>query len=177
MPRLVYYVAQSIDGFIADSNGGVGFLDHLDEEGGDFGYAEFYARIDSLIMGRATYDFVRSMGVWHYAGKPTVVMTSRPEDDAPAGVRFSSADPESVLREVRAAGGSSTWLVGGGQLAASFCAKGLIDEWIVTVIPHLLGAGAPLTGGVPTDTRLELSGHECMASGVVQLCYRLRTAE
>ena len=87
--RLVYYVAQTVDGFIADRTGGVGFLDGLDESGGDYGYGEFYAGIDSLVMGRATYDFVRSMGVWHYAGKPTVVMTSRPGDDAPEDVRFA----------------------------------------------------------------------------------------
>ena len=173
MTRLVYYVAQSVDGFIADEAGGVGFLDGLDETGEDYGYADFYSGVDSLVMGRATYDFVRSMGVWHYAGKPTVVMTSRPGDDAPEGVRFSSGDPRQVLDEVRAAGGRSTWLVGGGRLAGAFGAAGLIDEWIVTVIPCVLGAGVSLVSGMPATTALELIDHVSYRGGVVQLRYRI----
>ncbi|MCA8981850.1 MAG: dihydrofolate reductase, partial [Planctomycetes bacterium] len=171
--RLVYYVAQTVDGFIADRTGGVGFLDGLDESGGDYGYGEFYAGIDSLVMGRATYDFVRSMGVWHYAGKPTVVMTSRPGDDAPEDVRFSDRGPREVLEEVRAAGGGSTWLVGGGRLAGAFCAADLIDEWVVTVIPCVLGSGVPLASGMPATTKLELIDQASFRGGLVQLRYRI----
>lgn len=174
MTRLCYYVAQSVDGFIAEEDGGVAFLDGIGAEGEDFGYSDFYAGIDSLVMGRATYDFVRDTGVWHYAGKPTIVMTSRPGDDAPDGVQFMDGDPREVLDALRAAGGRSTWLVGGGRLAASFRAAGLIDEWIVTLIPCVLGAGVPLAGGMPKTTELELVDHTAYGAGVVQLRYRTR---
>lgn len=178
MSRLVYYAAQSVDGFIADRQGGIGFLDDfgtLDDGGEDYGYNEFYAGIDSLVMGRATYDFVRDAGVWHYAGKPTSVLTSRVAEDAPADVRFTNGDPRQVLKEVRAAGGRDTWLVGGGRLAAAFLEAGLIDEWIVTVIPCVLGDGISLACGIPALTKLEFVGHRTYPSGVVQLRYRSKS--
>ena len=172
MTRLVYYVAQSLDGFIADEEGGVGFLDCVEEAGEDYGYHEFYEGVDSLVMGRATYDFVAAHGTWHYAGKPAWVLTSRPIEDPFDGVTVTSASPEAVLAEIRAAGLTSTWLVGGGRLAAAYLAAGLVDEWVVSVVPAVLGAGARLVPAAAGS--LELTGQRTYPSGLCQLTYRTR---
>lgn len=170
--RLVYYVAQSIDGFIADPDDGVGFLDEIPPpEGEDYGYGAFYAGIDSLIMGRGTYDFVERAGVdWPYPGKPSWVMTGRTLPSERDDITVTSKSPREVLTEVRARGLTQTWLVGGGSLAGAFENEGLLDQWIITIAPFVLGAGVPLAAGVK-PTRLALTSHTAYASGFVQLVY------
>ena len=86
MARIVYYVAASLDGFIADSAGGVDWL----PDGGsdDYRYDDFYAGVQALAMGRSTYDQVRGFGEWPYPGKPAYVFTHSPPPEGPEGVRF-----------------------------------------------------------------------------------------
>ena len=99
MPRVIVYIAMSLDGFIADRDGGVGWLDdiHPSEADGDFGYAEFYDSVGSLIMGRATYDQVLDFGAWPYPGKPTCVFTSNPPGDDHPDVEFVSGNPKAFV--------------------------------------------------------------------------------
>ena len=86
MARIVYYVAASLDGFIADSAGGVDWLPS--GESNDYRYAEFYAGVEALVMGRRTYDQALSFGEWPYPGKPAYVFTQSPPGDGPQGVQF-----------------------------------------------------------------------------------------
>ena len=191
MPQITLYIAASVDGYIADAAGGVGWLPSGDDgntgEGGDYGYGAFYAGVDAIVMGRRTYDQVRQFGVpWPYAGKPVYVFTTRPPDDAPpAGVRFLRSDAADFVRTIapRHAAGS-IWLVGGANLAGQFRAAGLIDEYRVFVIPIILGRGIPLFGGdgdydgngngngVAPPTALRLVETQAFADGVVMLRYR-----
>lgn len=174
MARLVYYVAQTLDGFIAEPDGGVRFLDGLGEDGDDFGYAGFEAGIDSLIMGRGTYEFVEATGTWPYAGKPTWLMTSHPVATPPLDAHVTDASPAEVLRAIRETGATDTWLVGGGRLAGAFAQAGLIDEWIVTVVPNVMGQGVPLAAPLRALVGLDLVRNETCKQGVVQLTYRKR---
>ncbi len=183
MPKIVYYVAASLDGYVADADGGVGWLPEGDSD--DYGYADFYAGVDALVMGRRTYDQVLGFGQWPYAGKPAYVFTSNPPDDNPHGVEFVSASPTEFAQLIAARYPGVVWLVGGGNLAEQFRLAGLIDEYLVHVIPVILGRGIPLTSPGhstsprhsgesrnPPPTRLELVESQSYDDGVVMLRYR-----
>lgn len=173
MPRVKLYIAASLDGFIADRDGGVGWLDdiHPSEADGDFGYAEFYDSVGSLVMGRATYDQVLDFGAWPYPGKPSYVFTSHPPDGDHPNVEFISGDPRAFIKSLRAGSEQDIWLVGGGKLIASFREHGLIDEYIMTTIPVLLGDGIPLFPGNQTPGELRLVDVKRFDSGLAQLKY------
>ena len=182
MSQIVYYVAASLDGYIADADGGVGWLPEGNAD--DYSYADFYAGVDALVMGRRTYDQVLGFGEWPYIGKPAYVFTNNPPDDNPHGVEFVSASPTEFAQSVAARYPGVVWLVGGGNLAEQFRLAGLIDEYLVHVIPVILGSGIPLTSPRhftfpghsgesrnPPPTRLELVESQSYGAGVVMLRY------
>lgn len=170
MARIVYYVAASLDGFIADSSGGVDWL----PDGGsdDHRYDDFYAGVQALAMGRSTYDQVREFGEWPYPGKPAYVFTHSPPPEGPEGVRFFRGSAQEFARDIATRYTGTLWLVGGANLADQFRQDGLIDEYLVFVIPTILGAGIPLFGGQGPHTTLELVSTESYADGLVRLHYR-----
>ena len=170
MGKIAYYVAASMDGYIADADGGVDWLPQGDAN--DYGYADFYAGVDALVMGRCTYDQVLRFGEWPYAGKPTYVFTGNPPDDNPHGVEFVGIAPASFVQTVAAQYSGTVWLVGGGNLAEQFRCAGVIDEYLVFVIPVILGRGVPLFGGDAPPTALELIATRAFDDGVVMLHYR-----
>ena len=188
MPQITLYIAASLDGYIADAGGGVGWLPSGDG-GDDYGYAGFYAGVDAIAMGRRTYEQVRGFGVpWPYAGKPAYVFTNRPPDDdsrepdggggdvdgRPPEVAFIRSDAAAFVRNIAGRHAGAVWLVGGANLAEQFLVAGLIDEYRVFVIPVILGRGVPLfagDGGAPY-TALRLVETQAFADGVVMLRYR-----
>ena len=172
MGKIIYYVAASLDGYIADVDGGVDWLPQGDAD--DYGYAGFYASVAALAMGRRTYDQVLGFGVWPYAGKPTYIFTNNPPDDNPHGVEFVSAAPAGFAQSVAAQYSGAVWLVGGANLAEQFRRDGLIDEYMLYVMPTILGRGVPLFGGDAPHTALELIATRAFDDGVVMLHYRPR---
>lgn len=166
MPHVVLYIAMSLDGFIADAEGGVHWLAPFDSPA--YGYDEFVAGVDSLVMGRATYEQVRSFGSWPYAGKRVVVMTSRPLPDAPEGVTPWHGGSAAQL----VAGLPGTvWLVGGAKAIRTFLGAGLIDRMRLFVIPCLLGEGIRLFEGERPHGPLPLLAVRSFPTGVVELDY------
>jgi dihydrofolate reductase len=149
MTRTQYYVAASIDGYIADADGRLDWLFQFDKvEGVEAHYKRFLADVGALAMGAATYEFVLGEGLeaWPYTGLPTWVFTHRQLPTFPgADIRFTSEDVGAVHEQmVQAAGGKNIWLVGGGNLVAQFARRGLLNELHLAVIPVVLGGGAPL---------------------------------
>jgi dihydrofolate reductase len=172
-PALIYYVAASLDGYIARPDGAVDWLESIEASGEDHGYEDFYQSIDGLLMGRATYDMVRGFGIdWPYPGKPCLVLARNPLEQPPAGVQGRHCTPTEALDELAARGCKRVWLVGGGSLAGNCLAAGLLDELVVSLIPHLLGAGIQLfaTG---LEHHLSLQAHRVFPSGVTQLHYQV----
>ena len=179
MSTITYYVAASMDGYIADAEGGVGWLPEGETE--DYGYTEFNAGVEALVMGRRTYDQVLEFGQWPYSGKTTYVFTGHPPAENPYGVRFvSDTEPWAFIRATASGHSGTIWLVGGGNLADQFRRAGLIDEYLVHVIPVILGSGIPLFSphsharetGTPPPTPLELVESKSYGDGVVMLRYR-----
>ncbi len=172
MVQITYYVAASLDGFIAKEDGNVDWLDAVRVEGQDYGYRDFYARVDALLMGRRTYDQIRSFGDWPYKDKPCTVFSRDRELEPDAPAEFSTENPREVLDRLERRGHAHAWLVGGANLAGSFFDRGLISDFVVTLIPTLLGSGLPMLGPSGTSRRLELVERAEYPNGVVQLHYR-----
>jgi dihydrofolate reductase len=175
VPKTQYYTATTIDGYIADPDNSLDWLfevgDGSDDEAGGNPFATFFAGVGAFAMGATTYEWVLqheslldNPGKWaeYYQDVPSWVFTHRELPPIP-GVRmeFVSGDVRPVHEAMTAAaGGKNLWVVGGGELAASFADAGLLDELILGVAPVTLGAGAPVFPRRLPSTRLSLSALE-----------------
>ena len=175
MSEIIYYVATSLDGYIATPDGGIGWLAPFEATGEDYGYAAFYASVEALLLGSRTYEQFLTFGSWPYPGKPYWVFSQRSLAPAQPEVSVTAGSPREVAAELEARGIRRAWLVGGGQLAAAFRAEALITEYIVSIIPVILGAGIPLSGSAGSEEKLELVEHKNYANGVVHVRYASAT--
>ena len=177
-----YYLAQSLDGYLAEADGGIDWLEGYEGVAELAGtellegtYDEFIAGVGVLAMGSATYDFLLGLDSWPYEGLPAWVFTSRslPAIEG-ADIRFANGPVAPHHADMTAlAGDRDVWLVGGGDLAWQFAADGLIDELILTVVPVVLGSGLPTFAGRLADP-LTLTGARPYRNGMVELRYALR---
>jgi len=164
MSRLVLYIAASLDGFIADKEGRVGWLEQFDSP--EYGYEDFVAGVDTLIMGRVTYEQTLTFGPWPYTGKRVIVMTRRALQGAPPGVEaWQGDDVVPLLSGIT----GDAWLVGGAESARVFLERGLVDTLRLFVIPTLLGDGIRLFQNVRATLRLAACRR--YSTGVVELEY------
>jgi len=171
VPEVVYYVAASLDGYIATSNGGIEWLSAFEGKGEDYGYAAFYASIDAVLLGRRTYEQCLTFGEWPYRGKPCWVFSHGRMKIAEPDVTLTNQDPQQMVSELHKRRLPRAWLVGGGELAGSFRREGLISEYIVSVVPVILGAGIPLFASGGSREALKFAGTKAYPSGIVQLRY------
>ena len=167
-PRCAAFLAMSLDGFISRPDGRVDWLDAYPAPPED--YAAFFAGVDTVLVGRATYDLVATFPEWPYGTKRVAVLTHRPP--APRhGEVFLAGEPAEVLAGLAASGSRSVY-VDGGAVVSQFLAAGLLDELTVTVIPLVLGAGRRLFQGTLPERRLSLVASRVYPSGLVRITYR-----
>jgi len=169
--KITYYVAVSLDGFIATADGGVDWLAPYEGTGEDYGYKAFYEPLDVLLLGSRTYEQALSFGEWPYRGKTCWVFSKRQLEAIDPGVRVMDKSPREVVAELDEGQYKNAWLVGGAALAGSFRSQGLIDEYIITIIPTILGGGIPLFTPPGPSEALKLVSSERYESGLVQLKY------
>lgn len=173
---IILYIAASLDGYIAKSDGSVDWL--LGESSNpnvDTGYNEFYSSIDTVVMGRTTYEQVineLSPDVWVYEGKKCFVATSikRPSNEK---AEFVSEDIVKFVKGLKNHNGKDIWIVGGGKLIAPFIKNNLVDKYIITIIPTVLGGGIPLFPGENPEIKLKLIETRTI-DGMVQITYITR---
>ena len=174
MGNVIYYVAMTIDAMIAAPGGELEWLLKYDH-GEDYGYNDLIGSLDALIMGAATYEWLLNRGEkWPYENLESIVMTTRTLPQPSGGtVRFTAQEPASLVSELRARHEKDIWLVGGGKLAAAFAEADLIDDYDLTLIPVVLGAGIPLLHPAVASLlqSLTLVDHQAFPSGVVRLRY------
>jgi len=177
MVSFQYFVASSLDGFIATADDNLAWLLQFDGfEGGQDSYDAFMADVGCIVMGGETYAWLREHepDTWPYPGTPSWVFT-RHEHSAPDGadVTFVRGAVGEFVDDLKdAAGGRNVWVVGGGVLAAQFADAGLLDELIVSVIPVVLGSGKPLLPMAGPTPPLELTSSRTLGRGIVELRYR-----
>lgn len=178
MIKFSVYIATSLDGFIARPDGGLDWLPQPQAapDGEDYGYQAFSDSIDTLVMGRATYEKALTFGAWPYEGKRTVVLSSGqpaiPNHLKPH-VETTGLLPHALAEHLVKTGSRSVY-VDGGKTIQSFLRAGLIDEITLTMVPVLIGSGLPLFGPIEADVRLELMSSRSFADGLVQSTYRVR---
>lgn len=168
--RLRLYAAISLDGCLADAEGGTGWLTPFDAQ--DYGLAAFLAGIGTVLTGRVTYDQARGFDAWPYAGKRMAVLTHRPLDaDPPEGVEAATGHLATIVARLRAETTGDIWLLGGAAVAQEALALGLVDSLELFVIPMTLGAGIRLfsDGAAVRDWRLVSA--QPFPNGVVGLEY------
>lgn len=165
------YIAASLDGKIARADGGIDDWLVAEYPVDEFGYDAFYASVDAILMGRGTYEAVRGLGGWPYAGKPTTVMTTRPLRDPPPDVEARSGDLSAVAEELEGRGCRRVWILGGGQVIRSMIAIGRFDVLEMALIPRVLGDGVPLFPEGTEDLRLRLVMCEAKTKGALHLLY------
>jgi dihydrofolate reductase len=173
-PTLLLSLAITLDGFVADAEGGVGWLDPFMSP--DLGFEEFMAKVGVLVMGRTTYERVLTFGPWPYAGKWTVVLTHRPLTSAPEGVEGYGAEPETLTAKLKETTKGTIWHMGGGRSAQPFLDRGLVDELELNLIPVTLGRGVPLFQKDAKALALSVVEHQVYSSGIVRLRYRVARA-
>ncbi len=171
MMDVIYYAACSLDGFIATADGGVDWLDPYQGGEEDYGYAEFYSSVEALLLGSRTYEASLRLGEWQAPDKPSWVFTHRELPIAHPSVTLTSEDPVEVVATLRERGLKRAWLMGGGELAASFRTAGLTTRYMIFVVPLILGGGVPLFADAGERSPLSLIRAKQYSSGLVQLDY------
>ncbi|WP_256079127.1 dihydrofolate reductase family protein [Massilia sp. YIM B04103] len=173
------FVGCSLDGFIARPDGALDWLMGTPEAGNapppEHGYDAFMAGIDTVLMGRKTFETVLAMGIWPYAGKRVVVLstTLAALPDSMAGKAELQRGPVAALAAQLAADGCQGLYVDGGATIQAFLRAGLIDEITISRLPVLIGAGITLFGALPHDVKLEHLRTKIYEGGMVQSAYRV----
>ena len=171
------YIATSLDGFIARVNGDLDWLaaGESADSGEDYGYKEFLATVDILVMGRHTYEKVLTFEAWPYGSKPVVVLSGKPVPIPPhlaASVAWLSGAPGELVQRLAERGARHLY-VDGGKTIQRFLAAGCIQQLIITRLPIILGSGIPLFGPQTHEIRLRHIATRQFANGFVQSQYEV----
>ena len=177
MRKVVLFIATSLDGFIARSSGDVDWL--FQDQNQDYGYDSLIAGTDTVVMGRRTYEQILTFGDYPYHGMSGYVFSTTRSGERDANVEFVSGDVARFIAGLKAGlnagpgenSEKNIWLVGGGKLNQAFLEQGLIDEFILSVHPVILGEGIPLFQGKSPSQELSFRHCQSFENGLVQLTY------
>ena len=174
MRKIKLYIASSLASYIADENGSIDWL----FSDGDYGYAKFYDSIDTILVGRKTYDQSLTFEEYPYKGKKVYVFTRSTEEkenkNVTYDVEYIDEDIPSFARlliQQSSVEKKDIWLLGGGEIVSILLNAGLVDEIILSIHPIILGKGAPLFPSIKKRVKLQLQQSIPFESGLVQLCY------
>ena len=176
--KVIVHIATSADGYIARPDGDLEWLTSRPAPEGFYGMSAFMRTIDTKLLGRKTYEASLRMGAKFdsTSSKSRTIVFSRhaPPADAPPGVEFVNGAIGPFVSRLREQPGKDIWLMGGGELIASFLDEHAIDEFVISVAPVFIGDGIPLMAQRHRHVPLELRSVERFADGVVQLHYGVR---
>ena len=171
--QIIAYLATSADGFIARTDGDVSWLDRPRPDDG-YGMQSFLRSVDTIVMGRKTWEIAQQLGGAFVEGKRNIVLSrSLPAYAAPGGNIENIGAPE-LAKRLREEKGKNIWLMGGAQVFGEFLDAGEIDQLIVHIVPVLIGKGICLLDTAPRTTELKLRSTRKFVDGVVRLHYDLR---
>lgn len=174
MRKLSLFIAMSVDGFIAGPNDDLSFLEMVEKEGEDYGYAKFVDTIDTILIGRETYDYVlNAIGASHYDnGHRDVYVITRTARPTVGRTVFYSDDLKALVNRLKSERGKNIYCDGGAEVINELLKQDLVDEMIISIVPILLGDGTRLfSNGRPPQT-LALLSSKRFETGLMQLHYR-----
>ncbi|WP_018616971.1 dihydrofolate reductase family protein [Segetibacter koreensis] len=173
MRKISLFIATSLDGYIAKPNDDLGFLKLVEKEGEDYGYAEFTDTIDTLIIGRRTYDYVlKEIGPSHYDnGQRDVYVITRNERPQVGRTTFYTGNLTKLVERLKSEKGKNIYCDGGAEVINELLKHDLIDEFIISVIPVLLGDGTRLFKDGRPEQTLEFTTVKTFETGLTQLHY------
>ncbi|HEX4872278.1 MAG TPA: dihydrofolate reductase family protein [Nevskiaceae bacterium] len=170
--KITLQLAISLDGYIARPDGSFDWC-FTDQ---DYGHAAFFASVDSVVMGRRSWDLIRGLGESPDPHKHYYILTRDPPDPPFSNVHFWSGDVAGLRLRMAEAGRRHAWLFGGGEVCGQFAQAGLIDECLLALHPLALGDGIPLFRGLQRDLRLRLLDSRTYGSGLVMLHHQVLPA-
>ena len=167
-----FYVATSLDGFIADREGSVDWLAPYDAR--LYGYDKFLDEVGALVMGRRTFELIRATGdEWPYRGKAVYVLASQPLGRLPVGVAQVSRGIGDALMQARRVTPRDIWVIGGAVTMQSALDDGMVDVVEIFLVPVMIGSGLHLMNDLAQRSQLTLDGVDSYPDGVVKLRYRV----
>jgi len=173
MRKLSIFIATSLDGYIAKPNDDLSFLSVVEKEGEDYGYAEFNATVDTVIMGRKTYDYViNAIGASHYDnGEKNIIVVTRTEKPNVGKTTFYTGNLTELIKTLKSENGKNIYCDGGAEIINELLKNDLVDEFIISVIPILVGSGTRLFKDGRPEQQLELLKTKTFDTGLTQLHY------
>ena len=173
--KIIVHIATSADGYIARPDDDLEWLTSRPAPKGFYGINAFMKTIDTKLLGRKTYDAsLRLGGTFESNGNYFVFSRHAPPADVPPGVEFVNDSIGAFVNRLREQPGKNIWLMGGGELIASFLDEHAIDEFVITMVPIFIGDGIPLIAPRHLHVPLDLQSSERFENGVVQLHYRVQ---
>jgi len=172
--KVIVHIATSADGYIARPDGDLEWLTSRPAPKGFYGMNAFMRSIDTKVLGRKTYDISLRLGAEFDSQSRSIVFSRHaPPVDAPAGVEFVNEAIGPLVERLRAQPGKDIWLMGGGDIIASFLDEHAIDEFVISVVPVFIGEGIPLIARRRRHVSMALLSSEHFEDGVVQSRYRV----
>lgn len=166
MSKISVFIAQSLDGYIADSKGNLSFLEPYEKD--DNGYFDFYSKIDTVVMGRKTYEKVLSFGVeWPYKDKEFYLISNSIQKLSDPLI--VSNNPKELIEKLKKE--NKNVYVDGGELINFLVECQLIDEFIITTVPFLLGKGSIKLFNNQNSLKLKFVSSKVFQNGLVQTHY------
>ncbi len=170
--KVVLYIASSLDGYIAKPNDDLGFLSIVQQEGEDYGYTDFVKTVDSVILGRKTYDWVmRQVSEFPHADKNSFIIT-RTTRPSIGNTTFYTGKLKVLISTLKAKQGKNIFIDGGAEVVNELLKEDLIDEFIISIIPVMVGKGIKLFKDGRPELKLELVSTKQFDKGLIQLHYK-----
>ena len=174
MRKIKLYIASSIDGYIAYSDGGLDWLSEYPiTPESNYGYDTFFDSIDSVIMGGRTFrDILNIDGVYPYKDKLSYIITrNKNSQTVTTNVQFLSDNIIEIIASLKEQQGKDIWLVGGGEISSMLLDSNLVDEMIITYIPKILGDGIPLLPKMKVEPKWKWLNSRSYDNGVLSISY------
>ena len=171
MRKVKLFIASSLDCYIAREDGGIDWL----FTDADYGYTKFYDSIDTIIVGRKSYDQSLTLDEYPYKGKKVYVFTRKKvrKNNNEQGVEYIDTKIQDFVTSLTQSIGKDIWLIGGGEIVSVLLNAGLVDEIILSIHPIILGTGIPLLRDIQKEVNLKLENSLSFDSGLTQLYYKV----
>jgi dihydrofolate reductase len=171
--KVVLYISMSLDGYIATENDEIDWLSIVEQEGEDYGYGAMSARVDTYIIGRKTYEVVKGLlnGEFPQAKQYDCYVLTRQNIESEDDITFYNGDIKTLIEDLKSKPGKDIYCDGGGEVVKLLMSEHLIDEYIISIMPIMLGGGKRLFKGSGVRESLKALSVKQFESGLIQVHY------